>query len=293
MSTVQLATPSPRQTPQRQRSVRPLLRMLVYAILLLGLAVTLVPFIWILLTSLKPASEIVRIPPTFFPERWTLDSYRTIFTDPKVPLARFYFNSAFVAVSRVLITLFTSSLAGYIFAKYNFRGKRLLFGFILVQLMIPFQVVMIPAYLILVQLRLIDTLWGLIIPSMVDAFGIFLMRQFISTFPNDLIDAARIDGASEFAIYRRVVMPNLGAPLATLGIFTFMATWNDYLWPLIVITTHERRTLPLLLTWYTSQHGQRYDLTMAASILVLLPILVVYIFFQRWIVRGVALTGMK
>ncbi|MCB0050252.1 MAG: carbohydrate ABC transporter permease, partial [Caldilinea sp.] len=158
---------------------------------------------------------------------------------------------------------------------------------------IPFQVVMIPAYLILVQLRLIDSLWGLVIPSMVDAFGIFLMRQFISTFPNDLIDAARIDGASEFGVYWRVVMPNLGAPLATLGIFTFMATWNDYLWPLIVITTHEKRTLPLLLTWYTSQHGQRYDLTMAASILVLLPILVVYIFLQRWIVRGVALTGMK
>ena len=143
------------------------------------------------------------------------------------------------------------------------------------------------------QLRLIDSLWGLVIPSMVDAFGIFLMRQFISTFPNDLMDAARIDGSSEFGVYWRVVMPNLGAPLATLGIFTFMATWNDYLWPLIVITTHEKRTLPLLLTWYTSQHGQRYDLTMAASILVLLPILVVYMFFQRWIVRGVALTGMK
>jgi multiple sugar transport system permease protein len=245
------------------------------------------------MTSLKPASEIVRIPPTFFPEQWTLNSYQTIFNDPKVPLARFYLNSLLVSVGRVVITLFTSSLAGYIFAKFVFRGKNLLFGFILVQLMIPFQVVMIPAYLILVQLRLIDSLWGLVIPSMIDAFGIFLMRQFISTFPNDLIDAARIDGASEFGVYWRIVIPNLGAPLATLGIFTFMATWNDYLWPLIVITTHEKRTLPLLLTWYTSQHGQRYDLTMAASILVLLPILVAYIFFQRWIVRGIALTGMK
>ena len=271
----------------------PLARIGTYAVLAIGLAVTLVPFIWILMTSLKPASEIVRIPPTFFPEQWSLNSYQTIFNDPKVPLARFYLNSMLVSVGRVVITLFTSSLAGYIFAKFVFRGKNLLFGFILIQLMIPFQVVMIPAYLILVQLRLIDSLWGLVIPSMVDAFGIFLMRQFISTFPNDLIDAARIDGASEFGVYWRVVMPNLGAPLATLGIFTFMATWNDYLWPLIVITTHEKRTLPLLLTWYTSQHGQRYDLTMAASILVLLPILVVYIFLQRWIVRGVALTGMK
>jgi multiple sugar transport system permease protein len=147
--------------------------------------------------------------------------------------------------------------------------------------------------LILVQIRLVDSLWGLIVPAMVDAFGIFFMRQFIETFPNDLIDAARIDGSGEFGIYRKIVLPNLGAALATLGIFTFMATWNDYLWPLIVITTHEQRTLPLLLTWYTSQHGQRYDLTMAASILVLIPVLLVYVFFQRWIVRGVALSGMK
>ncbi len=289
MRTIHLATPA----APRRRGGRPLAQLLTYTVLLVGLAVTLVPFIWILMTSLKPASEIVRIPPTFFFFFWTLNSYQTIFADPKVPLARFYLNSTFVAVARVVITLFTSSLAGYIFAKFVFRGKNLLFGFILIQLMIPFQVVMIPAYLILVQLRLIDSLWGLVIPSMVDAFGIFLMRQFISTFPNDLMDAARIDGAGEFGVYWRVVMPNLGAPLATLGIFTFMATWNDYLWPLIVITTHERRTLPLLLTWYTSQHGQRYDLTMAASILVLLPILVAYIFFQRWIVRGIALTGMK
>ncbi len=289
MATVELAQSSTASAGRRH----PLARIATYAVLATGLAVTLVPFVWILMTSLKPASEIVRIPPTFFPEQWSLNSYQTIFSDPKVPLARFYLNSALVSVGRVVITLFTSSLAGYIFAKFAFRGKNLLFGFILIQLMIPFQVVMIPAYLILVQLRLIDSLWGLVIPSMVDAFGIFLMRQFISTFPNDLMDAARIDGSSEFGVYWRVVMPNLGAPLATLGIFTFMATWNDYLWPLIVITTHEKRTLPLLLTWYTSQHGQRYDLTMAASILVLLPILVVYMFFQRWIVRGVALTGMK
>lgn len=268
-------------------------RFFVYAILILGTLVTLVPFIWILATSFKSASEIVRIPPTFFPEKWTAQSYLTILNDPKIPLARFYFNSAFVSIMRVVITLFISSLVGFVFAKYNFRGKNILFVYILVQLMIPFQVVMIPAYLILVQIKLIDSLWGLVVPTMVDAFGIFFMRQFIETFPNDLMDAARIDGSGEFGIYRKIVLPDLGAALATLGIFTFMATWNDYLWPLIVITTHEKRTLPLLLTWYTSQHGQRYDLTMAASIIVLVPVLLVYVFFQRWIVRGVALSGMK
>jgi multiple sugar transport system permease protein len=268
-------------------------RVGVYTLLTLGLVITLIPFIWILLTSLKPSSEIVRVPPTFLPERWTLDSYRTIFNDPRVPLARFYFNSLFVSASRVALTLFTSSLAGFIFAKYKFWGKSVIFAFILAQLMIPFQVVMIPAYLILVKLHLVDSLWGLIIPAMVDAFGIFLMRQFIESIPNELMDAARIDGASEFTIYWRIILPQMGAGLATLGIFTFMGTWNDYLWPLVVITTHEKRTLPLLLTWYNSMHGTRYDLTMAASILVLLPILVVYMLFQRWIVRGVALTGFK
>ncbi|HET9223750.1 MAG TPA: carbohydrate ABC transporter permease [Roseiflexaceae bacterium] len=288
-----LQLPTAARSQRRPHARRVLGRSIVYIILLLGTAVTLVPFIWVLLTSLKPASEIVKVPPSFFPEHWTFQSYQTIFSDTRVPLARFYLNSLFVSISRVLITLFTSSLAGYIFARYTFAGKNLAFGFILAQLMIPFQVVMIPAYLILVQLHLVDTLWGLIIPSMVDAFGIFLMRQFVENLPSELIDAGRIDGASEFGIYWRIVLPQMGAALATLGIFTFMATWNDYLWPLIVITTHEKRTLPLLLTWYNSQHGTRYDLTMAASVLVLLPILLVYVLFQRWIVRGVALTGMK
>jgi multiple sugar transport system permease protein len=291
MATLHLPTAAPSQ--RRPHPKRVLGRSIVYIILFLGTAVTVVPFIWVLLTSLKPASEIVKVPPSFFPQRWSFQSYQTIFSDPRVPLARFYFNSLFVAGSRVLITLFTSSLAGYIFARYTFAGKSVAFAFILAQLMIPFQVVMIPAYLILVKLHLVDTLWGLIIPSMVDAFGIFLMRQFVESLPSELIDAGRIDGASEFGIYWRIVLPQMGAALATLGIFTFMGTWNDYLWPLIVITTHEKRTLPLLLTWYNSQHGTRYDLTMAASVLVLLPILLVYVLFQRWIVRGVALTGFK
>ena len=268
-------------------------RSLVYVILLAGATFTLLPFIWIILTSFKPASEIVRMPPTFFPDKWTFKSYQTIFTDPRVPLARFYLNSTFVTVMRVFITLFTSSLAGYIFCKYRFWGKNVLFVLILAQLMIPFQVIMIPEYLILVKLKLIDNLWGLIIPGMVDAFGIFLMRQFIESIPNEMIDAGRIDGASEFGIYWRIVLPQLGAALAALGIFTFLAVWNDYLFPLIVITTNEKRTLPLLLTWYSSQHSTRYDLTMAASVLVMLPILLAYVIFQRWIVRGVALTGFK
>ncbi len=266
---------------------------ITYGILLLGTLVTLLPFLLAILTSFKTNAEIIRIPPTFIPENWTFQNYLTIFNDPKVPLLRFFFNSLFVSGSRVLGTLFTSSLAGYIFAKFRFWGRNLTFTYILGQLMIPFQIAMIPSYLILVKLRLVDSLWGLVIPSLVDAFGIFFMKQFIESIPSELIDAARVDGASEFAIYWRIILPQLGSALSALGIFSFMGSWNDYLWPLIVITTHEKRTLPLLLTWYNSQHGQRYDLTMAASVLVLLPILVVYFFFQRRIVQGVALTGFK
>ena len=277
----------------RNRSIRLVGGTVVYAILILGTIVTLVPFVWAVLTSLKPVSEILRVPPTFLPQTWTLKSYLTIFNDPNVPIFRFFFNSLFVAVMHVVITLFTSSLAGYVFAKFRFMGRNASFGFILAQMMVPFQVVMIPTYLILVKLHLVNSLFGLIVPGIIDSFGIFLMRQFIESIPSELIDAARIDGASEFAIYWQIILPQLGASLATLGIFNFMASWNDYLWPLIVITTQEKRTLPLLLTWYNTAHGTRYDLTMAASVLVLLPILVVYIFFQRWIVRGVALTGFK
>lgn len=264
-----------------------------YTVLGIGLLVTLLPFIYVLLSSLKTPSEIIRVPPTFWPAQPTWSNYTTIFNDPKVPLALFFFNSTVVAVARVAITLFTSSLAGYIFARYEFGGKGVMFGIIMAQIMIPFQMIMIPLYLILVQLRLIDTLWGLIIPAMIDAFGIFMMRQFIEGIPRELIDAGRIDGASEFRIYRDLILPQLSAPLASLGIFTFMATWNDYLWPLIVITTHERRTLPLLLTWYSSSHGSRPSLTMAASVIVLLPIVIIYILFQRQIVANAATTGFK
>ena len=283
----------PVATPHRPGASLTPGRVLVYVVLTLGGIVTLLPFVWAILSSFKSSAEIIRVPPTFWPETWTLASYVTIFTDPEVPLGRFFLNSLFVAVAHVATTLFTSSLAGYIFAKFRFWGQRTFFGFILAQLMIPFQIVMIPSYLILARMHLVDSLWGLIVPSMVDAFGIFLMRQSIAAIPSELIDAARINGASEFRIFWNIILPQLGAPLSALGIFNFMASWNDYLWPLIVITTHDRRTLPLLLTWYNTQHTTRHDLTMTASVIVLLPILLVYIVLQRRFVASLAMTGFK
>jgi multiple sugar transport system permease protein len=160
-------------------------------------------------------------------------------------------------------------------------------------MMIPSQVTMLPGYLILLQLRLLDNLWGLVIPSMVDAFAIFVMRQFIVSIPNDEIYSARVDGASEWRIYRSVVLPQLGAPLATLGMLTFMFNWNAYLWPLIVITSPEKRTLPIILTWYSTQHSSQDNLVMAASVLIVIPVLIIFAMSQKWIVRGLTLTGGK
>ena len=264
-----------------------------YAILIVGLIGTLLPFFYIIVSSLKTPAELRQTPPDFFSKTPSLDNYTTILKDKDIPIAQNLFNSIFVSISRVVITLFTSSYAGYIFAKYHFKGKNLAFGIILIQIMIPFQVVMIPNYLLVVKLGLIDSLWALIIPAFIDAYGIFMMKQFIEALPAELMDAARIDGASEFGIYSRIVLPPMGPPLASLGIFTFMATWNDYLWPLIVLTSPENRTIPLLVVWFQTAHVSNQGLVLAASILTLLPIFIVYIFLQRWIVDQATSSAFK
>jgi len=264
-----------------------------YAVLILGLVATLLPFFYIMVSSLKTEAELRKTPPDFFPQEPTFKHYKAILTNEDIPIARNVTNSIFVSVARVIISLFTSSYAGYIFAKYHFKGKNLAFGVILIQIMIPFQVVMIPNYLLVVRFGLIDSLWALIIPTMVDAYGIFMMKQFIESMPGELMDAARIDGASEFGIYVRIILPQMGPPLASLGIFTFMGTWNDYLWPLIVLTSPEKRTIPLLLVWFQTQHSANQGLVLAASILTLLPIFFVYIFLQRWIVDQATQSAFK
>jgi multiple sugar transport system permease protein len=268
-------------------------KLLIYFALTLGLSLTLLPFVMMILSSFKTNLEVLRIPPTFWPENFTLENYIKIFNDPKLPLLRFYGNSAFVAFFNVFSTLFTSSLVGYMFAKFEFPGKRILFGWFLTTMMIPSQITMIPSYLLLSKLHLINSLWGLVIFSAVDAFGIFMLRQFCETLPNELLDAARIDGASEWQIYWRIVLPQLGAPLATLGILGFMGSWNAYLWPMIVLQKIEVRTLPIILTWFNSNHTGQGALVMAATVLIIVPILFVFMFFQRWIVQGFTMTGFK
>ncbi|NKQ35866.1 MAG: carbohydrate ABC transporter permease [Chloroflexi bacterium] len=268
-------------------------KIIVYLILILGSLIAMLPFVWMILASFKTGAEIRQIPPTFFPQEWTLDNYRTILNDEDLPLLTFYGNSLFIAIMNTALVLFTSSLFGFIFAKYRFKGKNVIFWFILATMMIPFQVLMIPGYLILVKLGLLNSLWGLIVGSAIDAFGIFLITQFAKSIPEEMLDAARVDGASEWRIYWKIVLPQLGPALATLGMLTFMFNWNAYLWPLIVLTEQKKRTLPIILNWYSTQHSNQIHLTMAASVLVVIPILIVFLFMQRWIVKGITLTGIK
>jgi multiple sugar transport system permease protein len=269
------------------------MRFGLYALLTILGIVAAMPFVWMIMSSFKTAAEIRQIPPTFLPEQATLDNYRTILSDPDLPLALFYRNSLFVALMNVAATLFTASLLGFVFAKYEFRGRQMIFWFILATMMIPSQVTMLPGYLILLQIGLLNNLWGLIVPSFIDAFAIFLMRQFILAVPNDEIYSARVDGASEWRIYRSVVLPQLKPALATLGMLTFMFHWNAYLWPLIVLTQQEKRTLPIILFWYSTQHEAQLNLVMAASVLMVIPVLIVFALAQRWIVRGLTLTGVR
>lgn len=272
-------------------AARPVARGLLALLLLAGSIVTITPFLWMLFSAVKPAAEIIRVPPSFFPETWTTLSFQAVWK--ALPIPRLYLNSLIVSGAVTASTLFTSAVAGYVLAKYEFPGRNLLFTLVLSTIMVPFQVIMIPLYLLMNYLHTIDTLWALILPHLVGAFGIFLLKQFAENIPNELLEAARIDGAGEWSIFWRIVRPELGPALATLGIFTFMAIWNDYLWPLVVIDSMEKRTLPIALTWFADARVQRYDLIMAASTLVVIPVVIVYFVFQRRIIEGVALTGMK
>lgn len=283
-----------RTVPSRAAGSRfNLSRTAIYLILIAGSVIAIIPFVWMILASFKSGAEVRQIPPSFWPQAPTLDNYRRILSDPQLPLALFYRNSAVIALANVVLVVSTSALFGYIFAKFEFPGRRVLFWFILATMMIPFQVTMIPGYLILARLGLINKLIGLIIGSAFSAFGIFLVRQFAFSIPNEMLDAGRVDGASEWRIFWSIALPQLGPALATLGMLTFMWNWNAYLWPLIVLTEQNKRTLPIILTWYSTQHSNQIQLTMAASVIVVLPILLVFLLAQRWIVRGLTLSGMK
>jgi ABC-type glycerol-3-phosphate transport system permease component len=267
------------------------LKVLSALLLCIGVILVLFPFLWSLLLSFKDNSEIMQIPGTFLPSKWIISGYVTVLTES--PFFIWFLNSVVVSISVTLIVAFTSALGGYIFAKFNFRGKNIIFLLMLSTMMVPFQVTMIPTYLISSYLGILNSQLALIIPSMVTAFGIFLCKQFVENVPNELLEAGRIEGAGELRIFYSIVMPSIKSALAALSIFTFMGKWNDYLWPLIAINDEIKMTVPLALNFFNSSKIMDYNVSMSAGILVMLPVIIIYLVFQRQFIEGLTLTGMK
>jgi len=249
------------------------------------------PFIWMLISSFKPSIEVISIPFKFLPTKWTFSNYKEVLQT--LPMLKGYINSLIVSTSVVCLVLLSSSTAGYLFAKLRFKGRESLFFFILASLMIPPQIGIIPLYFLISKLHLTNNYIGLIVPFAMSAFGIFLMRQFISGIPNSLIEAARIDGATDFQIFYKVILPLIKPALSVLGILSFLWSWDEFLWPLIVITQNNMKTLPIILGHFTQAEAKYPGQSMAAITLVIVPILIVYAFFQRYFVEGMSMTGLK
>ena len=269
-------------------------RVSVYLLLVVGLVLVAGPFVWMLLGSVKPEAELRRVPPTWLPETVTLDNYRELFSRLNFP--QFFVNSLIVALSVTAANLLVCSMLGYALAKMDFPGKRLLFALVLGVLMVPGMVLFVPQFVLVSNLGLVNTYLGLILPSLAVAgpFGVFLMRQYISGLPDELIEAARIDGAGEFRIFAQVIAPLTKPALATLGILMFLGSWNNFLWPLVVAQTEDKYTLPVALALYSvGQNRTDYGLLMAGAFVVVIPILVVFVLLQRHFVEGIATTGIK
>jgi multiple sugar transport system permease protein len=268
-------------------------RWLLYTVVTLGFVAVVTPFVWMILGSVKPEAELLRVPPTWWPETFTLDNYRTLFGKGIFP--RSFLNSTVIAVVVTTANIVFCSMVGYALAKLNFRGKKLVFGLVMGTLMIPGMVTLVPLFVLVANLGLVDTYPGLMLPFLVTPFGVFLMRQFIIGLPDDLLDAGRIDGASELRIFRQIILPLCGPGVATLGILTFLGSWNNFLWPLVVAQTQEHYTLPVALALFSKnqQVTPNYGLLLAGATVVVIPVLIVFLIFQRRFIEGIATTGIK
>ncbi len=259
--------------------------------MLVILLVIAFPFLWLIISSFKHEKDIIAFPPRIFADSYTLDNYIKVWTT--IPLLDYIKNTVIFAGGTVITSVFFDSLAGYAFARMRFKGKSVLFYFVLLTMMIPFQVFMIPLFIEVNLLGMLDTYAGLIIPRMTTAFGIFMMRSFFITLPDSLEEAARIDGLSEFNIFLKIMLPLSKPTLLSLGIFTLMNSWNDLLYPLILTSSSKMRTLPAGLALFTGQNISFYGPVMAGTVISMLPLLVVYIFAQKYFVQGTAMSGMK
>jgi len=268
-----------------------IIQFFLWIIIACGALIFIFPFIWMFFTSLKPEASVVVYPPTLLPNQWTFEAYINIWK--RIPYARFFMNSIIFAGGVTIIELFLDSLTAYSLSRLRYPGRDFLFIIILIALMLPFQVSFVPLYVTVVKFNLVNTYAGLIIPRATNAFGIFLLRQFFITQPRELDEAARIDGASEFFIYRRIILPLSKPVLSTLAVFHFTYNWNDFLWPMLITSSTEMRTLPAGLALFVGQHVVEYAVVMAGATLALLPLFIAFIFAQQYFVKGIAMTGLK
>jgi multiple sugar transport system permease protein len=278
---------------ERTNNIKRLSQYLLQTLIIIGAVIMAFPFIWMVLTSLKHSDEIYRLPITILPDNFFyFENYHIVFE--RQPFLRFFLNSFIMAVGCTVASLLFSSLSGYAFAKFEFPGKEVLFFvFILAALMIPFEVIVIPLYLLFNRLGLVNTYLGIMGPSLLSAFGIFIMRQFIVSIPDDYLDAARIDGYSELQIFFYIIIPLSRPALATLGTIKFIWAWNDFLWPLVMVTSEEMRTVMLGLSTYTGLWHTDYNVVTAAAFLSVIPLLIIYLFLQNFVIEGMTMTGLK
>lgn len=275
-------------------AVRRYLRWFSYAALLALTAIYVAPFIWMALTSFKTNFESTRIPPTWIPEQFTGESYETLSRGgTQTPVLRWFLNSMLAATGHMILVVVTASLAAYPLARMQFPGKRILFGLIIATLFMPPIIFLVPNYLIVDSLGWIDTLLAVAVPGAAGAFGVFFMRQFFTSLPHELEEAALLDGANHFQIFTRVILPLSKPPLATLAVLSFLANWNDFLWPLSVLIDAQNLTLPPGLTRLQGAYVTDYSVIMTGAVIASIPVLVIFILAQRYVVEGVARTGLK
>ena len=266
-------------------------RWFVYIMLIVGAVVMLFPFYWMIVSSFKTAAEATQFPPTMIPQKWTLQFYESVFR--RIPFERYMLNSLIMAVGSMVGVIVTSTMAGYAFARIRFSGKQLVFIIVLATMMVPPEVRIIPNFIIMSKLGWVDTYQGLILPFAANVFSIFIMRQSFRSIPIDLYDAALMDGASHWHFFSKVALPLTHSSIAVISLLAFMRGWNELLWPLIVVSTKNMRTLQPALTTLAADIGTEFPILMAASTLTILPILFLYLLAQRYFIEGIATTGLK
>lgn len=278
---------------RRRRGRKLVQRLLIYALLVFIALLVILPLLWMLSTSLKPKSQWFSQTIYWIPKTITLDNYRTLLANPSTPIVRWFFNSLLIATLSTVLVLALDSLAAYAYARMEFRGRKLLFAVLLATLFMPGIMFLIPNFLTIYQLGLLNSYAGVILPGLAGVFGVFFLRQFFENIPRELEEAAEIDGASKFQTFYKIVLPLSKPALATLGILTFLASWNDFLWPLLILRDRKLQTLPPGLSTLQGAYTSEYGLMMAGAVVVAVPVLILYLALQRFIVQSVASTGLK